>query len=476
MENIERRRTQHPAAVLKAFYNVLVFIACCASLGVAAQTTPATAAPVTSVGEIEYARGVGFAQSPGQTPRTLGKGLPLSQSDRITTAEGATAIVVLQDGTRMTVRPNSELVLQQYQYQASANAPSADNSMVLALLRGGLRVLTGLVSKNLPGAARIQTPTATVGVRGTDFDIRLCGTDCAAESARVQDRPRPNAVQASAKVVTVEGGMNVVDAAGQKRLLVKGASVYPGDVVETEVATRAVLAFRDDSRVSLGAQTRFRVDNFVFDDKNPTEGRFLASLLRGSVRALTGLIAKSNNRNVGFNTPTATVGIRGTGLDMDCADVGCSLFTWLGSIEVTPDPAVVPTGQTALQVLEAGQGLFVGPQGVRALTESPLNGLPRPDGVPVDSKSLFLSINAAENDEGLYVYVRDGHIEIITAKEVLQLGRGEAGFAAPDGRTDRPAVVPRFIDFDRSPLPSTRNVGLISVLDDLGLRVSNQCR
>ena len=32
------------------------------------------------------------------------------------------------------------------------------------------------------------------------------------------------------------------------------------------------------------------------------------------------------------------------------------------------------------------------------------------------------------------------------------------------------------VDFDRSPLPSTRNVGLISVLDDLGLRVSNQCR
>ena len=139
MENMDRRRTQGPAAVLKAFlHQGLILIACCASLGVVAQTAVATAALAVPVGEIEYARGVGFAQSPGQTPRTLGKGLPLSQSDRITTAEGATAIVVLQDGTRMTVRPNSELVLQQYQYQASANAPRASAAA------GGLACPDGL--------------------------------------------------------------------------------------------------------------------------------------------------------------------------------------------------------------------------------------------------------------------------------------------------------------------------------------------
>ena len=39
-------------------------------------------------GEVEFARGVGFAQTPGQTPRTLGKGLPLQQGDRLTTSDG----------------------------------------------------------------------------------------------------------------------------------------------------------------------------------------------------------------------------------------------------------------------------------------------------------------------------------------------------------------------------------------------------
>jgi hypothetical protein len=104
--------------------------------------------------------------------------------------------------------------------------------------------------------------------------------------------------------------------------------VYPGETVQTAADARAILAFRDDTRLTVGPGTRFRVDSFVFDAQNSREGRFLVSLLRGSMRALTGLIGKANTRNVGFSTPTATVGIRGTGIDLDCAsDVSCSLFT-----------------------------------------------------------------------------------------------------------------------------------------------------
>jgi hypothetical protein len=184
--------------------------------------------------------------------------------------------------------------------------------------------------------------------------------------------------------------VNAVDGAGQRRRLVDGGSIYPGDLVETGGGTRAVLAFRDDTRITLGSATRFRVDNFVYDDKNAGEGRFLASVLKGSVRALTGLIAKANNRNVGFSTATATIGIRGTGLDINCtgacagepggADSGLTLWTWLGSIVVTP------SGQTALQVLQAGQGLFISPSGILPINSQPPMDGPRPDGVNVPPK------------------------------------------------------------------------------------------
>ncbi|MEO7546864.1 MAG: FecR domain-containing protein, partial [Ramlibacter sp.] len=101
-----------------------------------------------SAGEVEFARGVGFAQSQGQIPRTLGKGLALREGDRLTTADGGSAIIRLGDGTRMTVRPNSELVLQQFQYKENA----ADNSMLMQLVRGGFRAVTGLIAKASPNA------------------------------------------------------------------------------------------------------------------------------------------------------------------------------------------------------------------------------------------------------------------------------------------------------------------------------------
>ena len=432
-------------------------------------------AAAQSAGEVEFSRGVGFAQTPGQTPRTLGKGLPLREGDRLTTSDGASAIIKMEDGTRMTVRPNSEIVLQQYKFKE--NAP--DNTMFMQLVRGGFRAVTGLIAKNSPNAARVQTNTATIGIRGTDFDARVCSRDCGAESARVTAAARPNAIQASAKIVSAQGVVNAVDGAGQRRRLVDGGSIYPGDLVETGSGTRAVLAFRDDTRITLGSTTRFRVDNFVYDDQNAGEGRFLASVLKGSVRALTGLIAKANNRNVGFSTATATIGIRGTGLDINCtgacagepggADTGLTLFTWLGSIVVTP------SGQTALQVLQAGQGLFISPSGILPINNQPAIEGPRPDGVTVPPK-LFSSESVSDAEEGLFVFVRDGHIEIATAGEVLHLGKGEAGFAGAGGDTKRPVSIPKFIDFDSLPLPTSKNPLLVSVLSESGIKPNNQCK
>jgi hypothetical protein len=424
-----------------------------------------------SVGEVEFSRGVGFAQTTGQSPRTLGKGLPLKEGDRLTTSEGASAIVKLQDGTRMTVRPNSEMVIQQFQFKES----SPDNNMVMQLLRGGFRAITGLISKNSPNAAKVVTRTATIGIRGTDFDARLCTTECKAESAKVPEKAKANVVQASAKLATVLGEVGAVDSAGARRRLVAGGSVYPGETVETASSAIAVLVFRDDSRLTLGSGTQFRVDSFVFDEQNPKEGRFLVSLLRGSLRALTGLVAKANNRNVGFTTATATIGIRGTGLDLDCAREGqseesCSFYTWLGAIEVTQK------GKSSFQLLEAGQGLYVSATAVRPLLAPTLQNLQRPDSVTVDTKQMFSSATFDDGQEGLFVFVRDGHIEVTSASQTLHLGKGETGFAGVDGSTIRPVLMPLFLEFDRTPMPDSKSPLLTSVLGDTGARPLQQCR
>jgi len=471
-------------------------------------------------------RGVAFAQTGVQLPRAMGKGLALKEGDRLTTGEGATAILKLADGTRMTLRPNSEMVVQVYKY--AENASGDDNSMVLQLLRGGFRTITGLIAKGSPEAAKVQTSTATIGIRGTDFDARLCGQDCKAESAKIQGAASPNAILASAKLVVAQGDIFAVADSGARRRLVVGGSVYVGDRIETGAGAKAVLVFRDDSRLTVGPSSTFLMDNFVYDEKNPEDGRFFVSLLTGTMRALTGLVGKANPKNVGFTTSTATIGIRGTGLDLDCGSTGsCSFFTWLGSIAVTP------SGQTALQVLQSGQGLFVSPAGIRPITAPTLESLPRPDTVPANTKELFgaakttpapaaadkaadnkadnKSDNKAENkadnksdaptktdtpaaatptaqpapaaappsladEPGLFVTVRDGHVEVTSRNETIHLGRGETGFAAADGRTGRPATIPLFIQYDKVPLPTNTNAAVQSIIKQLSEKPSNQCR
>jgi hypothetical protein len=448
----------------------LLICGCLLPLGVFGQT-PAPVAGLDPVGEVVFSRGVGFAQTPGHTPRTLGVGLPLWEGDRLSTASGALVIFQLRDGTRMTLRPQSEMVLQTVRYQPQGGD---DNSMVLALLRGGFRAITGLIAKGSDRAARVTTSTATIGIRGTDFDARICGTDCAAASATSATAPTPpraTPVRASAKVVQVQGDLSATSEMNEKRRLVQGSSVYPGDTLETGTRAKAVLAFRDNSKITLGASTQFQVTGFVFDAQNPSDGHFLVSLLKGTVRALTGLIGQAQPRNVSFKTPTATLGIRGTGIDLSCETAGCRFYTWLGAMTVTPE------GQTAMQVLEAGQGLLVSPSGLFPIDALDLPELDRPDAVPVDMDALFSAAVLDEATEGLYVLVRDGHIELSTPSGgVVHLGRGEVGLADGAGRALRSVQMPVFMDLDTTPRPDHPNPLLSSVLEDAGLRNANQCR
>ncbi len=473
-------------AVIRSRYMRSVALSACIATsllwsGLATAQTPAPAAPAapanasSPAGQVEFLRGVGFAQAPGQAPRTLGQGLPVAEGDRLTTSEGAFAILKLQDGTRMTIRPNTEIVLQQYKF--AENSPT--NSMVMQLLRGGLRTLTGLISKNAPNAARIQTNTATVGIRGTDFDARICGADCRAESTRVAAPPKPNAILASAKVIMAQGNVNAVDTAGVRRLLVVGGAVYGGESIETDATSKAIIAFRDESRVTIGSNSNFRVDNFAFDPKNPTEGRFFVSLLRGSMRFLTGAIGHANNRNVAYSTSTATVGIRGSEGIVSIPespggaiqDALTSYFGVAGAIEVLPRNSNTPI------VLLAGQGVNVSQNGaILTFTLPPTVDLPAPESVQIDIKALFAVGDVPTDDDALFIYVRDGHVQITTVSEILHLGRGETGLAEIGGRTGRPSDVPKFIEFDLTPLPDSRNPLLASIFAEERLNSDNQCR
>ncbi len=94
-------------------------------------------------------------------------GAAVKSPDRILTGAGSAAALTLQDGTVLAIGPDSALDLSQFQF----NATTQEGSVLVSLLRGSLRMLTGAIARLKPEQVKVTTPTTVIGVRGTDFIV-----------------------------------------------------------------------------------------------------------------------------------------------------------------------------------------------------------------------------------------------------------------------------------------------------------------
>ena len=130
------------------------------------------------------------------------------------------------------------------------------------------------------------------------------------------------------------GEVKVRQADGRTVALAKGGNINSGHAIVTGSDGRAQVRFTDGGLVSLQPNTEFRIANYV-DQNNPKEDRFLVDLLRGSMRAITGLIGKRNRDNYRLTTTTATIGIRGSGFKVGYnPDGSLGITSELDKIEV----------------------------------------------------------------------------------------------------------------------------------------------
>lgn len=119
--------------------------------------------------------------------------------------------------------------------------------------------------------------------------------------------------QSAARVDFASGSVIAIGQDGRSRALDKGAEVATGDRIETASAGRAQLRFTDGAFVSLQPNTTFEVREYHFTGRTDGSERGVFGLLRGAFRTVTGLIGRVNRNTYQVQTPTATVGIRGTG-------------------------------------------------------------------------------------------------------------------------------------------------------------------
>lgn len=88
-------------------------------------------------------------------------------TDRLITGPNSATAVTLKDGTVISLGPNSSMELEQFQFDATTE----EGNLAVRLLRGSLRMVTGLIAKLKPENVRVTTPTTVIGVRGTDFIV-----------------------------------------------------------------------------------------------------------------------------------------------------------------------------------------------------------------------------------------------------------------------------------------------------------------
>ncbi|MDT4807010.1 FecR protein [compost metagenome] len=132
---------------------------------------PAAAAAPQQAGFVKTVRGnVQLLDGAGAT-RTAVPGDALGAVDRIVTGPDSSAAVVLRDNTTLMVGPSSRMDLKEFHFDGTTR----DGGMLVSLLRGSMRMITGLIGKTNPDAVRVETQTATIGIRGTDFIVQTDG-------------------------------------------------------------------------------------------------------------------------------------------------------------------------------------------------------------------------------------------------------------------------------------------------------------
>lgn len=180
------------------------------------------------------------------------------------------------------------------------------------------------------------------------------------------------AAGAVGQITHLSGTLTARHADGTSKLFSVKSEVQEGDTLSTEQDTYARIKFADGAEVVLRPRSQLKVAAYSFDEARPEADNVFMSMLKGGLRAVTGLVGKRNRNAVNFGTSTATIGIRGTHFGAllcqstgagtnDCADVPTVTGKppEIGLHVDVADGVIVLKNEAGEQLVNAGQFGFV---------------------------------------------------------------------------------------------------------------------
>ena len=96
-------------------------------------------------------------------------GATIQVRDTVKTGADGSVGITFQDNSLLSAGPNSELVIERFAFDSTTHKGEFDT----ALKKGTLAVVSGKIVKQSPEAMRVKTPAAIMGVRGTEFVVKV---------------------------------------------------------------------------------------------------------------------------------------------------------------------------------------------------------------------------------------------------------------------------------------------------------------
>jgi len=119
-------------------------------------------------------------------------------------------------------------------------------------------------------------------------------------------------------VSQLSGTLSVRKADGSVRILSQKSEIQSGDTLNTQKDSYAQIKFADGAQITLKPNTSVKIQSFNFVEGEPKNDSFFYSLIRGGLRAVSGLVGKRGDPEAyKLGTETATIGIRGTSFGAD---------------------------------------------------------------------------------------------------------------------------------------------------------------
>lgn len=122
----------------------------------------------------------------------------------------------------------------------------------------------------------------------------------------------------SGSVSQLAGTLSVKKPDGSVRILSRKSEIQSGDTLNTQKGSYAQIKFADGAQVTLKPNTSVKIERFNFVESEPQKDSFLYNLVKGGLRAVSGLVGKRGDTEAyRLGTETATIGIRGTSFGVD---------------------------------------------------------------------------------------------------------------------------------------------------------------